>query len=289
MDAPGDAPFEPYLPRLVRDWAARAPAERWRELDGTLVSVDLSGFTALAERLAGEGPGRRRGAGAGDQRRLRRPDRDREAPRRRRAQVPRRRAPASLLRRRATPSAPAARPRRCSGSSRRPGETMSSVGAVSCGCRPASTPGTCHFFLVESSHRELVVAGPGRDRRRSGSRTSAGAGEVLVSAATAAAVEPAGSAASGAERGCSRSTASRRRGPADVEDAADRAAALELEPFVPVALRDATCGSRPARRSTGRSTAAFVKFAGVEALLARAGTGRGRRGARRARARSWAV
>jgi hypothetical protein len=51
MDAPGDAPFEPYLPRLVRDWAARTPAETRRELDGSLVSVDLSGFTALAERL----------------------------------------------------------------------------------------------------------------------------------------------------------------------------------------------------------------------------------------------
>jgi len=51
MDAPGDAPFEPYLPRLLRDWAARTPAETWRELDGSLVSVDLSGFTALAERL----------------------------------------------------------------------------------------------------------------------------------------------------------------------------------------------------------------------------------------------
>ena len=55
MDAPGDAPFEPYLPRLVRDWAARTPAETWRELDGSLVSVDLSGFTALAERLQARG------------------------------------------------------------------------------------------------------------------------------------------------------------------------------------------------------------------------------------------
>ena len=55
MDAPGDAPFEPYLPRLVLDWAARVPAERWREIDGSLVSVDLSGFTALAERLQARG------------------------------------------------------------------------------------------------------------------------------------------------------------------------------------------------------------------------------------------
>ena len=48
--------FEPYLPRLVLDWAAQAPDERWRELDGSLVSVDLSGFTALAESLQAKGP-----------------------------------------------------------------------------------------------------------------------------------------------------------------------------------------------------------------------------------------
>ena len=47
--------FEPYLPRLVLDWAARTPGERWRELDGSLVSVDLTGFTALAERLQAKG------------------------------------------------------------------------------------------------------------------------------------------------------------------------------------------------------------------------------------------
>ena len=55
MDAQRDGSFEPYLPRLVRDWAARTPAEPWRELDGSLVSVDLSGFTALAERLQAKG------------------------------------------------------------------------------------------------------------------------------------------------------------------------------------------------------------------------------------------
>ena len=49
------APFEPYLPRLVLDWAAQAPSEQWRELDGSLVSIDLTGFTALAERLQARG------------------------------------------------------------------------------------------------------------------------------------------------------------------------------------------------------------------------------------------
>jgi class 3 adenylate cyclase len=47
--------FEPYLPRLVVDWAVQTPGERWREIDGSLVSVDLTGFTALADRLQARG------------------------------------------------------------------------------------------------------------------------------------------------------------------------------------------------------------------------------------------
>ncbi|MET1009441.1 MAG: hypothetical protein ABWY96_05280, partial [Gaiellaceae bacterium] len=47
--------LEPYLPRLVLDWAEHDPLEPWRELDGSLVSVDLTGFTALAERLQAKG------------------------------------------------------------------------------------------------------------------------------------------------------------------------------------------------------------------------------------------
>src|SRR3954463_3491984 len=45
-------PFDPYLPRLVRHWEGGPGA---REMDGTLVSVDLSGFTRLSERLQAKG------------------------------------------------------------------------------------------------------------------------------------------------------------------------------------------------------------------------------------------
>ena len=57
---PGSA-LAPYLPRLVLDWAREHEGERRRELEGSLVSVDISGFTSLSERLAGKGPRRRRG------------------------------------------------------------------------------------------------------------------------------------------------------------------------------------------------------------------------------------
>jgi class 3 adenylate cyclase/tetratricopeptide (TPR) repeat protein len=47
--------LRPYLPRLELDWIARNPDERVHELDGTLVFVDISGFTKMSERLARHG------------------------------------------------------------------------------------------------------------------------------------------------------------------------------------------------------------------------------------------
>src|SRR5918992_1197591 len=45
----------PYLPRLVRGWSMEPDAQRAKTLDGSLVSVDISGFTALSEQLAQKG------------------------------------------------------------------------------------------------------------------------------------------------------------------------------------------------------------------------------------------
>ena len=56
MTATGtSATFAPYVPRLIRGWSEEPDGPRVRALDGSLVSVDISGFTALAERLAVNG------------------------------------------------------------------------------------------------------------------------------------------------------------------------------------------------------------------------------------------
>ena len=56
MTATGSsATFGPYVPRLIRGWSDEPDGPRVRALDGSLVSVDISGFTALAERLAVNG------------------------------------------------------------------------------------------------------------------------------------------------------------------------------------------------------------------------------------------
>jgi predicted ATPase/class 3 adenylate cyclase len=49
------AALTPYVPRLTVEWLAEAGAREWRELDGTMAFVDISGFTAMSEKLAREG------------------------------------------------------------------------------------------------------------------------------------------------------------------------------------------------------------------------------------------
>jgi class 3 adenylate cyclase/tetratricopeptide (TPR) repeat protein len=49
------ARLAPYLPRVALEWLAASPAEVHQHLDGTLLFVDVSGFTALTERLAARG------------------------------------------------------------------------------------------------------------------------------------------------------------------------------------------------------------------------------------------
>ena len=45
----------PYVPALVADWLADEPHRDYRQVDGTSVFADVSGFTALTERLAARG------------------------------------------------------------------------------------------------------------------------------------------------------------------------------------------------------------------------------------------
>lgn len=54
--SPEDSEFlRPYVPRLVIDWLRTDPTVLHRELEASLVFVDISGFTALTERLTRKG------------------------------------------------------------------------------------------------------------------------------------------------------------------------------------------------------------------------------------------
>ena len=261
--------LEPYLPRLVLDWAKHDPLEPWRELAGSLVSVDLTGFTALAERLQAKGR-------AGAEELVLAVSGVFEGligiAYRRGGDVLKFRGDALLM----LFSGDAHAERACRAASEmqwfieRTGETMSSVGEVELRMSAGIYSGACHFFLVEASHRELVVAGPAATETIQ-LEDAAGAGEVLVSPGTAAAVGPEWLA--GEREGAALLELDREPDPAAppvVEDSSLPPSGLNLEPFVPVALRSYL--KLEAGEAEHRQVAtAFVKFTGVEGLLAKGG------------------
>ena len=44
-----------HVPRIALDWIAEHPDERFKLVEGSMVFADISGFTALSERLATRG------------------------------------------------------------------------------------------------------------------------------------------------------------------------------------------------------------------------------------------
>ena len=258
------ARYTPYLPLLARGWPADDMP--YREFEATLVSVDLSGFTALSERLAQKGK-----AGAeelilvvsgcfegligiaarhgGDVLKFRGDallllfDGDGHAERACRAA-----AQMQWFIAHAAPS-------------------QSSVGPVSLQMSTGVHSGLCHFFVAGTSHRELLVTGPAATETIR-LESEATAGEVLVSGATAGALDPAwlGNERAGA-RLLRLSVAE-----GDVDSDASPPQSLDVEDLdmlVPKPLRAAlAAGVEPEHRHV---VAAFVKFTGVGSALAQGG------------------
>src|SRR5262245_30900821 len=47
--------LRPYVPRLVIEWLRESPELSYRQVEGSLAFVDVSGFTNLTERLSRRG------------------------------------------------------------------------------------------------------------------------------------------------------------------------------------------------------------------------------------------
>lgn len=247
------ADLVPYLPRLVRAWSMERDAPRARSLDGTLVSVDISGFTALSEQLAEKG---REGAEelvrtisaifAGLI----------EVTERHGGDVLKFRGDALLL----LFVGDAHASRACGAASdmqwtieQTDAELRMSAGVHS---------GAVYAFLVERPHRELLIAGPAATRVFE-LENQAEASEIVVSAETAAAVEQSWLLeASGGTRLLRRLDPSRSGVPPPQDVPGDR-----LDRYVPLSLRDhlAVASDEAEHRTV---SVAFVRFAGTDALLA---------------------
>ena len=182
--------LRPYVPRLVVDWLHTSPDDLYREVEGSLAFVDISGFTKLTERLARRGKvgaeemsdtlnatfaallaeAYEEGAGLvkwGGDAVLLLFDGPDHAARSCRA---------------------AHRMRACM---REVGRIDTSSGRVTLRMSVGIHSGLFHFFLVgdPSLHRELLVSGPAASRTAE-MEAVADAGQIAVSAETAALLDP---------------------------------------------------------------------------------------------------
>ena len=250
----------PYLPRLVRAWSEKPDAPRSQVIDGTLVSIDISGFTALAERLAVNGK-----AGAEElvQRISSVFDDLIAVAGRHGGDVLKFRGDALLLLfegdRHGERAAGAASDMQWT--IEEIGGAESSVGPVELRMSVGVHSGQCHFFLTAEPHRELLVAGPAATRVFE-LEDLATAGEIVVSAETAAQLD---ATWLGEERDGARLMTRLAPGsstippPPGVEGA-------NLEEYVPRPLRDhlAVASGEAEHRQV---TVSFLKLSGTDAAI----------------------
>ena len=250
----------PYLPRLVRAWSEEPGAPRSRVIDGSLVSIDISGFTALAERLAVHGK-----AGAEElvQRISSVFDDLIAVAERHGGDVLKFRGDALLLLfegdRHAERAAGAASDMQWT--IEETGGAESSVGPVELRMSVGVHSGPCHFFLTAEPHRELLVAGPAATRVFE-LEDLARAGEIVVSAETAAQLDARWLAE---EREGARLMTRLEPGASTIPPPPDVPGA-NLEEYVPRPLRDhlAVASGEAEHRQV---TVAFLKLSGTDAAI----------------------
>jgi class 3 adenylate cyclase/tetratricopeptide (TPR) repeat protein len=259
------ASLTPYIPRLLIEWERETPRDVYRLIDGSLVFMDISGFTAMSERLARNGK-----VGA------------EEVTEVMNASFTRLLDHAyaeggSLLKfggdallvfysgahhqQGACRAALAMRKEL-----RTAGRFQTSAGLVSLRMSVGINSGQCAFFLAGESHRELIVAGTAVTRTAE-MEAAAQAGEILITADTAAAL-PAAAVVSHASGGYLLKKSLPSTGDRVREDAALVFDRPEL--FVPVAIRE-HLGAAAAESEHRQVTVAFIHFDGTDAVLASAG------------------
>ena len=256
----------PYVPRLVIRWMAEQPHLTFRTVEGSMLFVDISGFTKMSERLARHGKvgaeevtdvlgaifARLLAVAYGEEGSLLKFGGD-----------------ALLLwfsgENHAARAAWSAHSMRAT--LRGIGRLETTAGKVQLRMSSGVHTGSFHFFLVGDSHRELIVTGPAASRTVEMEGTAT-AGEILVSRDTAAALP---GKVLGHPKG---EGVLLRSGPGGLSIDRDHVevplAGIDITECIPVALREhlRSGATDPEHRS---ATVAFVHFDGVDGMLAESG------------------
>jgi class 3 adenylate cyclase/tetratricopeptide (TPR) repeat protein len=260
VTAAGQGNLLPYLPRLVTEWLVDEPSATVRILDGSVVFVDISGFTALSERLARQGKvgaelvterldtvfasllavAYERGGGllkfGGDALLLWFEGNEHAA---------RACSAASAMRRALTEL-----------------ERVSEAGRARLRMSVGVNSGLFNFFLVGASHRELLITGPAATTTVQ-LETAARAGEIVIGPATANAIP---GRYWGDEVGPGVILKGTPPAPSSTPVARTDVATLDVGQGVPLAIRDhvSAGGHEPDHR---QATIAFLHFGGLDGYL----------------------
>ncbi len=256
----------PYLPRVAAEWDLDTPRASWREVEATLCFVDISGFTALSERLA-----RRGRIGAEELTEVLNHvfSRMLHVAYEKGGSLLKFGGDALLLAffdgEHAVDSANAAVGMRATLREARTFPT--SVGRLQLRMSVGIHTGTYELFRVGELHHEFIVAGPAATTVTRMEQT-ADAGEIVVSADTAARLP---TAAIGAQKG--NGYLLRRRRVVDGGNGAGTmrpVAADAIERAIPIELRE-HLGTGRTESEHRLATVGFVKFTGTDNLLAARG------------------
>jgi class 3 adenylate cyclase/tetratricopeptide (TPR) repeat protein len=265
VESTASAELASFVPRLTLEWLRDEPDTPWREVDGTLAFVDISGFTAMSERLSSLGRAGAeevtevmnatfaallavayaQGGGLlkfGGDALLLLYEGDDHAPRAARAAFEMRRTLRAI------------------------GRPKTSAGAIQLRMHAGLHSGRFQFFLVGNSHRELLVAGPAATRTVEMEAASE-AGEILLSAETAALL---GDEELSEERGSGRllRTAPTVRGAVEPLPSFE---GIALEVAVPAPLRAQLLEVGPLEGEHRSAAIAFIRFGATDEIIATEG------------------
>src|SRR6188508_363154 len=255
------AELVPFVPRLTLEWLRDEPKAIWREVDGTLAFIDISGFTAMSEKLSSLGRAGAeevtevmnatfaallgvayaQGGGLlkfGGDALLLLYEGDEHAARAARAAFEMRRTLRAI------------------------GRPRTSAGAVQLKMHAGLHSGRFQFFLLGDAHRELLIAGPAATETVEMEATSE-AGEILVSSATAAAL---GEGVLAEEKGSGRLL----RAAPDAHGVVAPLPAVDgvpVELAIPAPLRSQLLEVGPLEGEHRHASIAFIRFSGTDEII----------------------